>query len=74
VESLVTGMVDQVNAQMKALRDQAQLGESMAAGPLAAQNAAYLQLSRDWMDAFTGMLGGAPAKRTDADGEDEKGR
>ena len=61
LETLVTGMVEQAAAQVAALGSQT-LPESFTAGPLAAQNAAYQELTRTWAQAFTSMLGsgGAP--------------
>jgi DNA repair exonuclease SbcCD ATPase subunit len=73
VETLVTGMVDQVNGQLKALRDQAQVTESMVTGPFAAQNAAYLKMARDWMDTFNSYLGGEATKRPEPDDEEREG-
>ena len=71
MESHVSGMVEQVDRQLQALRQQAQLGDSLTTGPLAAQNAAYAQLTRDWMEAFSGLLTGRTAQQQDDPGTDE---
>jgi hypothetical protein len=71
LESLVTAMVQQVGSQVAALGDQMPTAESIAAGPFAAQRAAYLEVTRTWMDAFNNVLGGgAAAKGQEADSEE----
>jgi hypothetical protein len=61
LESLMTDMVKEVGGQVAAFGNQMPAAESIAAGPLAAQNSAYMELTRNWMDAFNSLLGGGAA-------------
>jgi hypothetical protein len=66
LESLVTGMVEQVGGQVATLSEQMPMTSSTVTGPLAAQNAAFSELTRTWMDAFNSLLSGGIAGRRDA--------
>ncbi len=70
VESLLGSMVQQATRQLEAVGNQMQASESMISGPLAAQNAAYLALTREWTDAFNNFLSGTRADERASEGED----
>ena len=70
VESLLASMVQQTTRQLEVLGGQMQAGQSVVSGPLAAQNAAYLALTREWTDTFNKFLGGARADEGSTGAED----
>ncbi len=70
VESLLASMVQQSTRQLEVLSSQMQASQSMVPGPLAAQNAAYLALAREWTDAFNNFLSGTRADEGSSGAED----
>lgn len=59
VESFVGGMLGVLTSQLQALRTQVEIGQGMLSDPISGQSAAFLEMSRDWMNTYTRLLGAA---------------
>jgi hypothetical protein len=62
LERMIAVAVEQVGGQLQASTPRPGLADS-GSGPFAAQNAAYLNLTKDWLDALNGFMGGGLAAR-----------
>jgi septal ring factor EnvC (AmiA/AmiB activator) len=61
VETMFAGTLDVLTTQLEALRSQVEGSQELLASPLAASSEAFLTLTKDWADAYSGLLESLPA-------------
>lgn len=67
VETHLTGVLGVLDSQLQALRRQMEMGQRAFADPVSAQSAMFLQLTRDWAEAYRRLSDAAPfASRADS--------
>lgn len=61
VEAAVGGTVSLLSGQLQALRSQLELGQGLLSGATSEPVALFLRMTREWTDAYSRLLGAAPA-------------
>jgi ABC-type transporter Mla subunit MlaD len=67
LETYVSGTLETLTRQVQAVRSQVEAGQRAFSDPVAAQSAAFLQLTRDWAEAYQRLTGAATGSKPKAD-------
>ena len=62
IESYVGDVLAVLNGQLKALKSQVDIGQTMMSDPMSAQSAMFAKMTQDWSDAYGRMLSANPFK------------